>query len=84
MFARVERGWGGIATHVKALNMQTVGLGGDNLIHYDKERLVIGPRRVGPVVWPDAARRMVKIMAAPSRTKPEGFVDHLLEKFEKN
>ena len=45
---------GGIATHVKALDMQTVGLGGDSLIRMDRETLCIGPRRVAPVVWADS------------------------------
>lgn len=42
---------GGFATHVKALNMRTVGLGGDSLICRHKGKLRIGPRRVAPVVW---------------------------------
>lgn len=45
---------GGYATHVKALNMRTAGLGGDSLICWDKSALIIGPRRVAPVVWADA------------------------------
>ena len=38
-------------THVKALDMRTVGLGGDSLITAEKAELQIGPRRVGPVAW---------------------------------
>ncbi len=45
---------GNIGTHVKALNMQTVGLGGDSLIQWENGQLRIGPRRVAPVVWADA------------------------------
>ena len=45
---------GGIATHVKALDMATVGLGGDSLIRWYKDGLHIGPRRVAPVAWAGA------------------------------
>lgn len=42
---------GGFRTHVKALHMRTVGLGGDSLIRLDKGRLMIGPGRVAPLAW---------------------------------
>ena len=42
---------GGFATHVKALDMRTVGLGGDSLIKWKHGEFTIGPRRVGPLVW---------------------------------
>ncbi len=42
---------GRFATHVKALNMRTTGLGGDSHIRWEKEDLVMGPRRVAPMVW---------------------------------
>jgi len=42
---------GGWKTHVKALDMRTLGLGGDSHIAYEKRRLQIGPRRVAPVAW---------------------------------
>ncbi len=45
--ARVGR-W---KTHVQALDMRTVGLGGDSLISWEKRALQIGPRRVAPVAW---------------------------------
>jgi N-methylhydantoinase A/oxoprolinase/acetone carboxylase beta subunit len=45
---------GGFATHVKALNMRTVGLGGDSLIQWVKGELLLGPRRVAPIVWADS------------------------------
>ncbi|MBF0111106.1 MAG: DUF1638 domain-containing protein [Desulfamplus sp.] len=41
---------GGFATHVKALDMRTVGLGGDSLIRWVKGDFAIGPRRVAPLV----------------------------------
>ena len=44
---------GKFATHVKALNMRTIGLGGDSLIRWHKEKLQLGPRRVAPIVWAD-------------------------------
>ncbi|MFH1738022.1 MAG: hydantoinase/oxoprolinase family protein, partial [bacterium] len=48
---------GGWRTHVKALDMRTLGLGGDSLIAYEKRRLQIGPRRVAPVSWLAAHQR---------------------------
>ncbi len=42
---------GGWRTHVRALDMRTLGLGGDSLIAYEKRMLQIGPRRVAPVSW---------------------------------
>ncbi len=45
---------GGFVTHVKALDMRTVGLGGDSLICWHQDAFVIGPRRVGPMVWANA------------------------------
>lgn len=42
---------GGWRTHVQALDMRTLGLGGDSLIALDKGELQIGPRRVAPVSW---------------------------------
>lgn len=71
---------GEIHTHVKALDMQTVGLGGDSLIRWFKDKLHIGPRRVAPVSW--AAARISggveealssmesKINTAPFSTPP--------------
>ena len=46
---------GGFVTHVKALDMRTVGLGGDSLIRWHQNEFVMGPRRVGPMVWANAA-----------------------------
>jgi N-methylhydantoinase A/oxoprolinase/acetone carboxylase beta subunit len=42
---------GGHKTHVKALEIRTVGLGGDSLIQWDKGQFRIGPRRVAPIAW---------------------------------
>ena len=42
---------GGHKTHVKALEIRTVGLGGDSLIQWDKGQFCIGPRRVAPIAW---------------------------------
>jgi N-methylhydantoinase A/oxoprolinase/acetone carboxylase beta subunit len=43
---------GGWRTHVGALDLRTVGLGGDSLIARNREgQLEIGPRRVAPVAW---------------------------------
>lgn len=45
---------GGFVTHVKALDMRTVGLGGDSLIRSTGEGFTLGPRRVAPLVWADS------------------------------
>ena len=42
---------GGWKTHVRALDMRTVGLGGDSLLALKDRRLTIGPARVAPVAW---------------------------------
>jgi len=42
---------GGWKTHVKALDMRTVGLGGDSLISFERTALHVGPSRVAPVSW---------------------------------
>ena len=51
---------GGHRTHVKALDMRTVGLGGDSSIHLLAGNLKIGPQRVGPVCWMAAKDEGVK------------------------
>ena len=50
--ARVGR-W---KTHVRALDMRTIGLGGDSLVAFERQRLTVGPRRVAPVAWLAAER----------------------------
>lgn len=42
---------GGWRTYVQALDMRTLGLGGDSLIGREKRALRIGPRRVAPVSY---------------------------------
>jgi len=42
---------GGWRTHVKALDMRTMGLGGDSHVVLERRRLHVGPRRVAPVSW---------------------------------
>jgi N-methylhydantoinase A/oxoprolinase/acetone carboxylase beta subunit len=42
---------GGSRTHVRALEIRTIGLGGDSLIRWDRSGFAIGPRRVAPVSW---------------------------------
>jgi len=54
---------GGWRTHVRALDMRTLGLGGDSQIVREKGRVHIGPRRVAPVSWllarrPEAAEAL--------------------------
>ena len=42
---------GGWKTHVRALDMRTLGLGGDSLVLGVSGKFEIGPRRVAPVSW---------------------------------
>jgi len=42
---------GGWRTHVKALDMRTLGLGGDSHVVLERRKLRVGPRRVAPVSW---------------------------------
>jgi N-methylhydantoinase A/oxoprolinase/acetone carboxylase beta subunit len=42
---------GGWQTHVNALDMRTMGLGGDSLISWEKGNFSIGPKRVAPISW---------------------------------
>ncbi|MCX7013029.1 MAG: DUF1638 domain-containing protein [Candidatus Sumerlaeota bacterium] len=42
---------GGWRTHVKALAMRTLGLGGDSRIALEKRELRIGPQRIAPAAW---------------------------------
>jgi N-methylhydantoinase A/oxoprolinase/acetone carboxylase beta subunit len=42
---------GGKKTHVKALRIRTVGLGGDSYIAWNKGGFEIGPQRVAPMAW---------------------------------
>jgi N-methylhydantoinase A/oxoprolinase/acetone carboxylase beta subunit len=42
---------GGWKTHVEALDMRTLGLGGDSRIAHVDGALVIGPQRITPVAW---------------------------------
>ncbi len=61
---------GNISTHVKALDIRTVGLGGDSLIRYAKSELHLGPRRVAPVSW--------------ASTRNPGGMDRALQYMEKH
>ena len=74
-------------TLVKAIDIQTFGLGGDSRVHYDVERkLIIGPRRVRPLCvaahehpevshilsWHAAANyRGEPLVVFPGKTKPD-------------
>ena len=42
---------GPVRTHVRALDIQTTGLGGDSLILFRAGAWQIGPRRVAPLAW---------------------------------
>ena len=42
---------GGHKTHVRALRIRTLGLGGDSFITWDRGRFEIGPQRVASMAW---------------------------------
>ena len=75
---------GGLATHVKALNMHTVGLGGDSHIQWVKGELHLGPRRVAPIVWADANSRsgvdeaLTYMESCPAGHRDAGFSQSVL------
>jgi len=66
---------GGFATHVKALNMRTIGLGGDSLIRWHKNELLLGPKRVAPIAWaaarsPAGTNKAIQFLESRSQTLP--------------
>lgn len=42
-------------THVQAVDMHTLGLGGDSEIYVEKQLLQVGPKRVAPICWLSSA-----------------------------
>lgn len=70
---------GGFVTHVKALDMRTSGLGGDSLIRWNKGRFVIGPRRVGPLVWAQNVSMIQEDGPLSSKKDPGGGGDSSLK-----
>ena len=42
-------------THVQAVDMHTLGLGGDSEVFIEKQLLQVGPKRVAPVCWLSSA-----------------------------
>ena len=65
---------GGFRTHVKALDMRTLGLGGDSHIVREKRKLHIGPRRVAPVSW--------LIARHPAGVKALDWIEHHVDYFD--
>jgi len=59
-------------THVHALRMRTIGLGGDSIVAFEQRQLAIGPQRVAPVSWL-AARHPASVGAL---LWLEGHLDH--------
>lgn len=43
-------------THVQAVDMHTLGLGGDSEVYVEKQELSVGPRRIAPVCWLASSR----------------------------
>jgi len=73
-------------THVQALRMRTVGLGGDSLIAFKDGKLRIGPRRVAPVAWlacvdPKTSKALDYI---ESRLRDFAFSNHGMELVVRN
>jgi len=64
---------GGWRTHVRALDMRTLGLGGDSLIAHERRTLRIGPRRVAPIGW---------LAARHNLAAPLEWVEHHLDHFD--
>ncbi len=46
---------GGLKTHVRAMHMKTVGLGGDSHICFRDGGFTLGPRRIAPLAWANEA-----------------------------
>ncbi len=65
---------GGWRTHVNALDMRTLGLGGDSLVSYHRRKLSVGPRRVAPVAWLAAQH--------PSNAEALDWLEHHLDYFD--
>jgi N-methylhydantoinase A/oxoprolinase/acetone carboxylase beta subunit len=42
---------GGWQTHIRALDLQTTGLGGDSHVHIRDHQILLGPERVAPICW---------------------------------
>ena len=38
-------------THVRAIDMHTLGLGGDSEVFFEKQEIKVGPRRIAPMCW---------------------------------
>ncbi len=64
---------GGHRTHVKALAIRTVGLGGDSLIQRRLSEFTIGPRRVTPVSWTGLCHPGTKEALAYVEQEPERY-----------
>ena len=65
---------GGWRTHVNALDMRTLGLGGDSLVSYHRRKLSVGPRRVAPVAWLAAQH--------PANAEALDWLEHHLDYFD--
>jgi len=46
-------------THVRAVDMHTVGLGGDSEIVFNQQEWIIGPRRITPFCWLDSHHNLM-------------------------
>jgi N-methylhydantoinase A/oxoprolinase/acetone carboxylase beta subunit len=66
---------GGWQTHIRALDLRTVGLGGDSLVRWAGGRALIGPRRVAPLVWLGKTFRGLEGVWAWFNAHPDAFSD---------
>ncbi len=57
-------------THVRAVDMLTVGLGGDSEILFDRQSWRIGPRRITPFCWLDSRNNLEEALGKALK-KPE-------------
>lgn len=72
---------GGWQTHIKALDLQTIGLGGDSCVRSQNEKITIGPDRVVPLCWLGAeasgmAKAFLAVLSSDGvgGSKPEDWI----------
>lgn len=53
---------GRFRTHVRAIDMHTLGLGGDSEVFSEKQEMRVGPRRIAPVCWLASQRDCVSVL----------------------
>lgn len=64
---------GGWRTHVRALDLRTLGLGGDSIVRFHRQQLSLGPQRVCPIAW---------AMNGRNETLAMNWIETNLDKFD--